>query len=79
MTLAEYKEALARHDWFYYFSDDHRVWSGGEVASKNILSIATNGNDDFKRAYNEAVEKNFNNESFYPKNGDRKWEPPFKL
>ena len=64
MTLDEYKAELARHDWYYYFSDDHRVWSAGEVASKKMVELAKNGNDDFKKAYNEAYALRFNNPSF---------------
>jgi hypothetical protein len=79
MDIEEYKTALARHDWYYNFSDDHRVWSSGEQRGGELLRLAIHGDDDFKRAYNEVTEKHFNTESFYPKNGDRKWEAPFKL
>jgi hypothetical protein len=29
MTLEQYKAALAAHDWYYEYSDDHRVWCEG--------------------------------------------------
>jgi len=75
MTLDEYKAELDRHDWFYYFSDDHRVWSAGEVASKKMHALAVNGNDDFKRAYNEAYAIRFNTPSFVTK--DHPYTHPF--
>lgn len=28
-ALGEYREALARFDWQYEFSDEHRVWAKG--------------------------------------------------
>lgn len=34
--LENYKKALARHDWFYHYSDDHRVWKAGEQSWSNI-------------------------------------------
>lgn len=29
MTLEQYKAALAAHDWYYQYSDDHTVWGRG--------------------------------------------------
>lgn len=64
MTLDEYKTALEKHDWFHYFSDDNRVCLAGERAGAHLLSVAKNGSDDFKRAYNKANAKRFNVKSF---------------
>lgn len=64
MTLEEYQKLLQHHDWYYYFSDDHRVWLRGEEASARIVALAKAGPDDFKRAYNEAHARHFNNEDF---------------
>ena len=30
-AMAEYRRALAAHDWFYDFSDDHGAWSRGNA------------------------------------------------
>jgi hypothetical protein len=30
---------LEKHDWYYHYSDDHRVWSKGEEVSKLIAHI----------------------------------------
>ncbi len=35
--LAALYEELERHDWFYHFSDDHRVWTAGS-AKENALT-----------------------------------------
>lgn len=77
MNITEYKEMLSRHDWFYYFSDDHRVWLAGEKSSKEIISVAQNNGDDFKRAYNDAHKKHFDTESFVTE--DRPYTSPFKV
>lgn len=77
MTLEDYKETLELHDWFYYFSDDHRVYVAGEQASKQLLAVAEWNGDDFKRAYNEAHAKRFNTPSFTSDN--RPYNPPFSL
>jgi hypothetical protein len=34
VTRQELFEALKHHDWFYAYSDDHRVWKRG--AAKNV-------------------------------------------
>ena len=36
MTLREYWDMLNRHDWYYQFSDDHRIWSEGSKNSDQI-------------------------------------------
>lgn len=77
IPLEEYKKALANHDWFYSFSDDHSVWSRGERERSRLISIAEGNGNDFKQAYNDEVKRNFFNEGFY-KHGEE-FRPPFKL
>jgi hypothetical protein len=36
MNLQEFDTLLARHDWYYAYSDDHRVWSNGEASQEKI-------------------------------------------
>lgn len=60
----DYKDMLRHHDWFYYMSDDHRVYLAGERASKKIFDIAVNGTDEHRRAYNEAHALRFNTPTF---------------
>jgi hypothetical protein len=38
-TLETLDKALARHDWFYEYSDDHRVWCQGRDALANIGTL----------------------------------------
>jgi len=38
--LKEYQSILANHDWFYNYSDDHRVWQAGRASSERIRAIA---------------------------------------
>lgn len=79
MTITEYRIALANHDWYYYFSDDHGVWSRGDATSKDLFNIAKSGGAEFQAAYNEQHAKHFNTESFYPKSGNNKYTPPFEV
>lgn len=78
-ALDAFKEKLERHDWFYYFSDDGRVYNAGEAASKALVNETKNGPIEFKRAYNQAHAKRFNQECFTHSNGELKypWEPPY--
>ena len=38
--MRELAEMLRKHDWFYSFSDDHRVWCAGEKAMDEIKEKA---------------------------------------
>ena len=77
MTLEQYKKELAHHDWYYYFSDDHGVWQRGESESSRIFGLAKDGNDDFKRAYNDSHKRHFDTPSFVTP--DRPYTLPFKV
>jgi hypothetical protein len=34
--IEDYFQLLERHDWFYAYSDDHRVWLKGEEERKEL-------------------------------------------
>jgi hypothetical protein len=76
-SLADYKNDLKYHDWYYHFSDDHGVWSNGERNSARLVAIAKNGDDTFKQAYNDEYALHFNTPSFVTK--DNPYTPPFKI
>lgn len=40
MELNEYWDKLNCHDWYYQFSDDHRIWRNGETVNKQLAAIA---------------------------------------
>lgn len=44
--MKKYFEACEKFDWYYSFSDDHRVWSSGEKKEKEL--IAEYKNDPIK-------------------------------
>ena len=37
MTLQEYDKQLRNHDWYYAWSDDHRVYKAGELAHELLV------------------------------------------
>jgi hypothetical protein len=37
MTLQEFHDACASHDWYYEMSDDHRVWQRGQGERMALL------------------------------------------
>jgi hypothetical protein len=41
---------LEQHDWFYSYSDDHRVWTAGNEANRKLQSIIQE-NDVLTRMY----------------------------
>lgn len=36
MTLDQYIAQLKAHDWFYQYSDDHRVWQAGRDVMEQL-------------------------------------------
>lgn len=40
MSLDDYKQLLSRHDWYYAYSDDHRVWKAGNESQQRIEALA---------------------------------------
>lgn len=36
--LREFYDELEKHDWYYSYSDDHRVWKKGEAAWKALVA-----------------------------------------
>jgi hypothetical protein len=47
-TKEEYIELLKKHDWYYEFSDDHRVWAAGHASAKHLSSLALVFDPDFE-------------------------------
>lgn len=54
MTLEEYKTALRQHDWHYQYSDDGRIYQQGQREASRLSHIANSG-DDYKKAYQDAL------------------------
>jgi hypothetical protein len=44
-TLAEFWDMLARHDWAYEMSDDHRHYTAGRESSERIRVVMRNADD----------------------------------
>lgn len=40
MELKAFDSFLAKHDWYYHYSDDHRVWSRGEENWNKIFQTS---------------------------------------
>ena len=38
-TWETYESLLRHHDWFYEYSDDHRVWNEGRLAYSRICNL----------------------------------------
>lgn len=57
-TVAELKDKIARHDWWYAMSDCHAVWKAGVKNWEDIVIMA----EDLERIdIVEAAVKAFNN------------------
>jgi hypothetical protein len=54
------KHLIDTHDWYYHFSDDHRVWSSGEAAGRRIkllLEELKDSHPEVKKYYEEKAPK----------------------
>lgn len=62
--LLEFEELLKTHDWFYDYSDDHRVWDEGRKQAFAIRVARTNlENEGLKAEADELFSK------YQPNNG----------
>jgi hypothetical protein len=50
--IREYFKQLRYHDWYYNYSDDHRVWKAGS-ANYDLIRDKSKENVTYKRMYNE--------------------------
>lgn len=41
-TEQEYRKALAGHDWYYDYSDDHSVWAAGKSQRAALREMRNN-------------------------------------
>jgi len=39
-TLPEFYSMLANHDWYFEYSDDHKVWSRGRASRDRIFQVS---------------------------------------
>jgi hypothetical protein len=52
MLIEEYYVMLERHDWYYAYSDDSRVFARGEQAASKVVSISKES-DKHKQLYKD--------------------------
>ena len=45
MHITEYKKALQSMDWWFDYSDDHRVWRMGMAQKRQLLREADKGRE----------------------------------
>ena len=54
-NIREYFKQLRYHDWYYNYSDDHRVWKAGS-ANYDLIRDKSKENLTYKRMYKEFIE-----------------------
>lgn len=37
--IKDFEHRLAHHDWYFDYSDDHRVWKAGQRASEELTAL----------------------------------------
>ena len=57
MDKEEFLKVLARHDWFYQYSDDYSVWRRGQEASDRIQGLIQQ-HPELKEVYTTYVAEN---------------------
>tara|TARA_R110002020_G_scaffold165813_5_gene353563 strand:- start:20906 stop:21121 length:216 start_codon:yes stop_codon:yes gene_type:complete len=66
LIIQEFYDKLHAHDWFHEYSDDHRAWTAGNNARKEIEKIVRESSDEFKQLYDKFVEYYFEKRGEYP-------------
>lgn len=59
MTPHDYQIELEKHDWYYVFSGDARIWQKGKDNEDTLKSLATT--PELKELYAKEFKKHFNN------------------
>jgi hypothetical protein len=52
MNIEQFFNEASRHDWFYDYSDDHRVWTAGSDNQKRLYNLA-HGNESKEKIMSE--------------------------
>jgi hypothetical protein len=47
ISLSDFYSQLQRHDWFYNFSDDNRVFRAGDADAKRLKQVATSNGPEY--------------------------------
>ncbi len=56
-TLEEFKETCNSHDWYYSYSDDHKVWKAGHYTAQYMDAVVTKGGLDYLKVWKDAANK----------------------
>lgn len=48
-SLPDYYDMLARHDWYYEMSDDHRAWKAGSARASELRAVAKAGGEEYEK------------------------------
>ena len=59
-TPEDFLEILNKHDWYYDYSDDHRVWTRGHDNWKLICRIREK-DEMFEKIYQAYIQENRGN------------------
>lgn len=63
MDTEEYFYLLDKHDWYYDFSDDSRVWKMGKADEKLLKRLYVD-NTNFEKMYNDFHSHYFSGQAF---------------
>lgn len=57
-TLEEFDIMCRDHDWYYMFSDDHKVYSKGVSETSMIRTIVESGGEEYNVIYRKHLKEN---------------------
>jgi len=63
MSLQEFFDELEKHDWYYEYSDDQRVWDKGNTNSKRLSGISEES-EEHKKLYKDYTNHMYSGETF---------------
>lgn len=59
-TLEEFDIMCSKHDWYYMWSDDHKVWSNGVASATLIQALVEDGGEEYNEIYRKYLKENGN-------------------
>lgn len=56
-SLEDFIVLCNKHDWMYGYSDDHSVWTRGNLEREALLLCVNNGGAEYARVFKEIAQE----------------------
>lgn len=74
VSLADFWDMLNSHDWYYDWSDDHRVWQAGRTVKEKLVLISGQS-DTHKALYDGFTSHYFSGDAWHTEKKQKPEKP----